>query len=111
MKVLLPVIGGFDVRGEALFGAYLDYAQVVRPHAGKTFILAPIVGYRQFVGHGILNDFYIRAFPGSGYQAELSPRVYLNARFRLGILVYRQSHTAEERKFAPAPDVNRGFRF
>ena len=133
MKLLLPVVGGMDQRGEVLFGAYLDYAQVVRPDAGKAFILAPIIGYRQFVAYGVhaelaavagvrheshhpgdgatLNDFYVRAFPGVGYQWEGSPRFYFNVRLRLGVLVYRQTHAAEERKLAPAPDVNVGFRF
>jgi hypothetical protein len=56
-------------------------------------------------------DFYIRAWPGVGYQVDITPRFYANARARLGVLVYRQTHQDEEKKLAPAADLNLGVRF
>jgi hypothetical protein len=136
-KVLLPLFGNRQFRGELLAGTYADYAQIIggRPNdPGKVFILAPLVGYRQFFTYGIhlelgiiagvrhednyegqqgmtLNDFYVRAFPMLGWQWELSDRFYANARGGAGILVYRQTHEAEETKVLPAGDINVGFRF
>ena len=134
LKVVTPVVAeSSSTRGELVLGTYLDYAQIVRPNAGKAFIIAAIVGYRQFLGHGIhielapiigvrhekdhpsdgmtLDDGYVRAFVGVGYQYDVSPQFYVNARARLGILVYRSSHWDEEKKLAPGADVNVGVRF
>src|SRR5262252_5252783 len=106
LKVLLPLFGNRNFRGEFLVGAYLDYAQIVREDKGKTFILASMLGYRQFFAYGIhaevavdlglrhetnhpgdgatLNDFYIRTWPMLGYQLEISPTLYVNARGGVG---------------------------
>jgi hypothetical protein len=133
LKIVVPLFGDRQLRGELVTGIYLDYAQVVRPDAGKVFIVAPLVGYRQFLTHGLhvevtinagirheehhpgddatLNDLYLRAWPMAGYQLELSSRFYANARAGAGILVYRQTHEAEEKKVALAADVNLGVRF
>jgi hypothetical protein len=133
MKVLVPLFGGRDFRGELLTGVYLDYAQIVRTDKGKTFIIAPMIGYRQFFAYGIhaelaldigwrhetghpgdgatLDDAYVRAWPMAGYQLELSPRFYVNARAGAGLLVYRQTHYDEEKKVSPGGDVNVGARF
>jgi hypothetical protein len=133
MKVLVPVVGHGERRGELVAGTYLDYAQIVREDSGKAFIIAALPGYRQFIAYGIhvelaftvgvrheqdhpmdgatLDDFYIRAWPGVGYQRELGERFYVNARARGGVLVYRQTHQDEEKKLAPAGDVNVGVRF
>jgi hypothetical protein len=132
-KVLWPIFGGRDFRGEFLVGTYLDYAQIVRPDSGRAFIVAAMVGYRQFFAYGIhaelaidagvrhedhhpgdgatLDDIYVRAWPMVGYELELSPRFYVNARGGAGILVYRQTHWSEERKVAPGADLNVGARF
>jgi hypothetical protein len=128
LKAVIPV---GDFGGQVIAGVYLDYAQVIR--SGRAFIIAALPGYRQFLGHGIhvelaaivgerhetmhppdgatLNDFYIRAFPGIGYEYAFTPRFYANTRARLGVLVYRQTHESEEKKLAPAVDVNVGVWF
>lgn len=133
LKVVLPLFGRAAQRAEFVTGMYLDYAQIVRKNAGKAFIIAPILGYRQFLFDGIhvelaltagvrheshhpgddatLNDWYIRAWPAAGYQLEVSPRFYVNSRARVGLLVYRQTHWAEEKKVALAGDINFGARF
>ena len=133
LKVIVPLFGRGGGRGELVTGMYLDYAQVIRQNAGKAFIIAPIVGYRQFLFNGVhlelaadigvrheshhpgddatLNDFYVRAFPAAGYELELSPTFYVNSRARVGLLVYRQTHWAEEKKVALAGDLNFGARF
>lgn len=133
LKVIVPLFGREGGRGELVTGMYLDYAQVIRQNAGKAFIIAPIVGYRQFLFAGIhvelaadigvrheshhpgddatLNDFYIRAFPAAGYELELSPTFYVNSRARVGLLVYRQTHWSEEKKVALAGDLNFGAHF
>jgi len=130
LKILLPASRG-SRRGEVVLGAYLDYAQVVR--SGRAFIIAALPGYRQFLGAGFhvelcvnlgvrheanhpgdgatLNDLYVRAWPALGYQHELSPRFYVNARARAGVLVYRQTHQDEEKQLALAGDLNVGVRF
>jgi len=131
LKVLVPVTRPGTFRGEVVLGTYLDYAQAIR--SGRAFIIAALPGYRQFLGSGLhvelcatigvrhetdhpgdgatLNDAYVRAWPTVGYQLELSPRFYANARAMVGILVYRQSHQDEEKKLAPAGDLNVGVRF
>jgi hypothetical protein len=128
LKVVIPV---GDFGGEVIAGTYLDYAQIVR--SGRAFIIGALPGYRQFLGAGIhvelaatvgvrhetmhpgdgatLDDFYIRAWPGIGYEYAFTPRFYANARARLGVLVYRQTHQDEEKKLAPAADLNVGVRF
>jgi hypothetical protein len=133
MKCLIPVLGSGDTRGELLTGVYLDYAQIVRPNAGKAFILAGMLGFRQFFFEGLhaevvvdfgvrheshhpvddatLNDLYARVWPMAGYQLDLAQRFYVNARGGAGLLVYRQTHWAEEKKIAIAGDLNLGFRF
>lgn len=132
LKALLPMGGSHSLRSELLVGAYLDYAQILREDKGKTFILALMLGYRQFFTRGLhaelavdlglrhetghpgdgatLNDVYVRAWPMLGYQLEVSPTVYVNARGGGGILVYRQTHAEEEKKLVPAADINVGFR-
>ncbi len=92
-----------------------------------------MVGWRQFFAWGLhaelsivagvrhesdhpgdgatLDDLYVRAWPMAGYQLEISPRFYANARAGAGVLVYRQTHYAEEKKLAPAADLNFGARF
>ena len=136
-KVLVPLFGGTNLRGELLAGTYADYAQAIggRPKdPGKVWILAPLIGYRQFFAYGIhvevaaivglrhednyegqvgvtLNDFYVRALPMAGWQWELSDRFYLNARVGAGILIYRQTHEGQETKVLPTGDLNFGFRF
>ncbi len=57
------------------------------------------------------DDIYIRAWLGVGYQYDISPQFYVNARARLGVLVYRETHWDEEKKLAPAGDLNLGVRF
>jgi len=127
LKVVFPVARG----GEVIAGTYLDYAQIVR--SGRAFIIAALPGYRQFLAGGFhvelaatvgvrhetmhpgdgatLDDFYIRAWPGIGYEYAFTPRFYANARARLGVLIYRQTHQDEEKKLAPAGDLNVGVRF
>jgi hypothetical protein len=131
LKLVVPVVHDPQLRGEVIIGTYLDYAQIVRD--GRAFIIAALPGYRQFVFHGLhvelaatvgvrheamhppdgatLDDFYIRAWPGIGYEYDVTPRFYANARARLGVLVYRQTHQDEEKKLAPAGDLNLGVRF
>src|ERR1700722_14948209 len=136
-KLLLPLFGDRQFRGELLAGTYADYAQILggRPSdPGKVFILAPLVGYRQFFAYGIhlelgviaglrhednyegqqgmtLNDFYLREFPMLGWQWALPHRSCATARGGAGILVYRQTPEPEETKVLPAGDINVGFRF
>jgi hypothetical protein len=127
-KVLVPTTH----RGELVTGVYADYAQVVRPDAGKVALIAGVIGYRQFIAAGFhveltaiagvrheqdhmpdgatLNDGYIRAFPTLGYQHALSPRFYINARGGVGVIVYRETHYSEERKLVPNIDINLGVR-
>jgi hypothetical protein len=131
LKVLVPVTDPGPWHGEVIVGSYLDYAQVVR--SGRAFIIAAQPGYRQFLGGGFhveltatmgirheanhpgdgatLNDIYVRAWPTVGYQYDFTPRFYANARALAGILVYRETHQSEEKKLAPAGDVNVGVRF
>jgi hypothetical protein len=131
LKLVVPVVHDPQFRGSVIVGTYLDYAQVVR--SGRAFIVAALPGYRQFVFRGLhielaatigirhetmhppdgatLDDFYIRAWPGVGYEYDITPRFFANARARLGVLVYRQTHQAEEKKLAPAGDLNVGVRF
>ncbi len=137
LKILVPLVGGPSLRGELLAGTYADYAQAIggRPNdPGKVWILAPLVGYRQFIAYGIhvevaaivglrhednyegqagvtLNDFYVRALPMVGWQGELSERFYVNARVGAGILIYRQTHEDQETKVLPTADLNFGVRF
>jgi hypothetical protein len=136
LKLVLPAAGtsaGPRARGEIVTGAYLDYAQFIRPNAGKAFIVAGMLGYRQFFWRGAhaeiaidlgirheshhpgddatLNDIYARAWPAAGYELDLSPRFYVNARARAGLLVYRQTHWSEEKKVVIAGDINIGARF
>ena len=54
---------------------------------------------------------YARAWPAAGYELDLSPRFYVNARARAGLLVYRQTHWSEEKKVVIAGDINIGARF
>lgn len=131
LKLVIPVVHDPQWRGSLIVGTYLDYAQFVR--SGRAFIIAALPGYRQFVFHGLhvelaasigvrhetmhppdgatLDDFYIRAWPGIGYEYDITPRFFANARARVGVLVYRQSHQDEEKKLAPAGDLNLGVRF
>jgi len=136
LKLVAPVVGtdrGPRARGELVVGAYLDYAQFIRANAGKAYIIAAMLGYRQFFWRGLhteialdlgirheshhpgddatLNDFYVRAWPAAGYELDLSPRFYVNARARAGILVYRQTHWSEEKKLVVVGDINVGARF
>jgi hypothetical protein len=137
LKIVAPLVGDARFRGELVVGTYADYAQILGMRSsdpGKVWLLASLVGYRQFFTHGIhaelavivgvrheanyegemgvtLNDFYVRAFPMVGWQRDLSPRFYANARVGAGILIYRQTHEAEEQKVAGAADVNFGARF
>jgi len=136
-KILVPLFGGTNLRGELLAGTYADYAQAIggRPHdAGKVWILGPLIGYRQFFAYGIhvevatlvglrhednfegqagatLNDFYVRVFPMAGWQWEVSDRFYVNVRAGAAVLIYRQTHEDTETKVLPVGDLNVGFRF
>jgi hypothetical protein len=129
LKAIIPV----STSGELVTGLYADYAQIVRPNAGKVALIAAIAGWRQFLYRGLhaeltatigvrhemnhpgdgmtLNDGYVRAWPMLGYQLDISPRIYVNARGGVGVLVYRQSHWSEERKLAPGADINVGVWF
>jgi hypothetical protein len=142
VNVLWPLIGISefkaivplgDHRGELVAGIYADYAQIVRPNAGKVTLIAAIAGWRQFLYRGLhleltatigirheldhpgdgmtLNEGYIRAWPMVGYELALSPRMYVNARAGAGVLVYRETHWSEETKVVPGVDVNFGVWF
>jgi hypothetical protein len=132
LKALIPVTGG-AYRGELVLGTYFDYAQIIRDSGGRAWIVAAQPGYRQFFAGGFhveltaatgirherhhpgddatLNDIYVRAWPAAGYQLALTSRVYVNVRATVGILVYRETHADEEKRFVPVVDGNLGVRF
>jgi hypothetical protein len=134
LKAILPVWGGHHLRGELVFGLYLDFAHwLVRPNNGPTAIVNALTGYRQFFGYGFhaeatlatgwrhedrappdgsstYNDFYMRLWVAAGWQYEWW-RVYVNLRPRVGFLIERYPNYALEKKVVPAGDVNLGIRF
>jgi sulfoxide reductase heme-binding subunit YedZ len=135
-KAIVPLYGNERFGGELVAGVYLDYAQAIggRPNdPGKVWLLGSLVGFRQFFAYGIhaevsvltgvrhesnyedemitLNDFYVRAFPMVGWQRDVSSRFYVNARVGAGVLIYRETHEAQEVKVLDIADVNVGARF
>jgi hypothetical protein len=137
IKLLVPVAGSGDHRGELLLGLHSDFGtRFVRPDAryGKVSILGAKVGYRQFLAAGLhvegavnagwrheshnvwdgttLDAFSARLWLMAGYQQELGGRAYANLRAGAGIHLLRTDRFADkERRLVPAADLNLGFRF
>lgn len=141
IKVVVPTLRrDHDAwRGEFIAGLHSDYGwgPLTRPadDYGKVLFLGVKLGWRQFFAYGLhldlsintglrheknnvhdgttLNAFSSRAWVFAGWQVDLSPRVYTNARAGLGIHVVRigdpYAHT--ERLLAKGGDLNLGIRF
>jgi hypothetical protein len=132
LKLLLPAAH----RGDALVGLWSDFAnrKPARDETyGKVSTLAIKLGYRQHLWRGlhleaaatigwrheamrpnddpVIDDFVMRAWPFLGWQHDLSPRWYVNARGGVGIHLYRSSRSEKERKLVPGGDLNVGVRF
>lgn len=135
LKLLFPVVQAREQHGELLFGLHSDFGWrfVREKNAGNVAFLAGKLGYRQFfiaglhaevsvnAGHrqqrnnpydgSTLNSFAGRLWGLVGYQWTLNETVYLNARGGGGLHLFRTDRFAStERTFAPAGDVNLGFR-
>jgi hypothetical protein len=139
LKILVPVLrrDRARLRGELVFGVYLDYAwRLVRDaSAGKVGILAAKLGYRQFFAWGLhvevsanlgwreerdnpydhttLESFAGRLWVYGGWQVELTPAIYLNLRGGPGFNLFRvgDPYADRERAVAGGGDLNLGFRF
>lgn len=136
LRLMLPLFGDRDFRGELLLGVYADYSWVIRrgeaKPAGDVALLALKTGYRQYFGLGLhlelclnsgwrhevdrpgdqrfIDDFTGRAWALAGWEYDFSSRFYANARGGAGFLVWRTSHFDEEKKIAPGFDLNFGVR-
>lgn len=136
LRLMLPLFGDHDLRGELLLGTYADYSWVIRrgeaKAAGNVALIAIKTGYRQYLGWGLhaevcinsgwrhevdrpgdakrIDDFIGRAWALAGWELELSPRFYVNARGGAGFLLWRTSHYDEEKKIAAGFDLNLGVR-
>ncbi|MBK7399052.1 MAG: hypothetical protein IPJ34_22895 [Myxococcales bacterium] len=141
MRVLVPVVrADRDFRGELVLGGYSDFAsRVVRnDEYGKVGNLSAKLGWRQFLVSGLhvevsanigwrreqnrppsgaqtfpatIDGFQTRLWFLAGYQHELSPRLYVNARAGLGVHVYRSdAYGGLEKRLVPGGDLNLGFR-
>jgi hypothetical protein len=141
LKVLAPVVrrDRDALRGELVLGLHSDFGwgPLTRPadEYGKVRFLGAKVGYRQFFAYGLhvdlsvnaglrheednvydgttLDSFSSRGWVFAGWQVDLSPRVYTNARGGVGIHVLRvgDPFADTERKYAPGGDLNLGIRF
>ena len=121
-----------------VLGIYADYGWGNLTRAadkyGKVRFIGIKVGWRQFLWKGLhvdatvnmgkrheenniydgttLNSFTSRGWVFSGWQGNINPRMYYNVRAGLGINIIRTGdrYASTEREFAPALDINLGFR-
>jgi len=133
LKAVFPTPGD----GRAIAGVYSDFAwRFVRDDGtyGQVAAMGIKPGYRQFFGYGLhaeatlqlnwrherdrpdhpepLNGFQGRLWTFAGYQHELSPRAYINARAGIGVHLFRTDELGDEEKMlVPAGDLNLGIRF
>lgn len=140
LKLMIPVRNSDRMagRGELIAGLHSDFAtRVVRSDDthGKVALLGVKLGYRQFVAYGIhgeasadigwreerqnvrdgstLNAFTARLWLLAGWQTDVTPRVYINARGGTGLNLFRVGDRySDTEKFAAfGGDLNLGFRF
>lgn len=138
LKILWPIVQPHsgDLRGELITGLSSDFGWlfVREPDAGKVALYSVKIGYRQFLWRGLhlelsLNAGYryqvdnpwdgepIHSFQGRlwgllGWQQDIGDRFYWNVRGGGGLHAFRTDRYAQtEKVFAPAGDLNIGFRF
>lgn len=135
VKLLRPIVGSGNTRGELIIGAFSDFSWRARDaNAGKVATLAAKFGYRQYLWSGFhiettvntgwrqekdnpndgstLNAFVGRLWSFAGYQHSLSERWYMNVRGGLGVHLWRTDrYGSTEKKLVPVGDLNLGIRF
>lgn len=139
LKVLVPVLRAEEKTfgGQALVGLHSDFNWgLIRPadQYGKVFLLAVKLGWRQFFAFGFHLDVLVhvgwrheernvydggtldgltgRLWALAGWQYEFNSRVYANVRGGGGLHLFRTDRFGDKEKvFAPAGDVNLGFKF
>ena len=134
LKLLVPVVGDKQHRGEVLVGAHSDFMQRQRLDKGKVNILAIKLGYRQYLWRGFHaeasanlgwrmeherpstgdnhDDLVVSVWGLVGYQLDVGQRMFVNSRGGLGHIAYRSSRWPNQRTGVfPVGDINLGVYF